>query len=404
MPISGCNSPSRPGSRKGASKPCNGTTQPCPATAKVKITSIRLTSFEFTTDHQKILDNTVNWQGTGNRYPKPEWKEGRSNPSPIGISHNRGQKVKVKIEFEVKPSNATSVTGEIKGSGGGGYLQFLEKTSLSGGKHSATLTSMTKLPDIVAALKGKRIRWKVTADGQTFNIGKVGQYNLYLTHAPPHNSTSYDNTVTEKRMEWVCTTCSGDTAPHESVKKIHDKTGSFDLSASIPIPRWRIAGGTSAQCMDLSKFYQLAAEMLGLSQGNVSLPDPSITRDTGSGEVVYLYPQPGKTTKESASGNDCVRRAVASSTPPHPSPTTHDDYLAHEEVLLVDGSGGWNNFEACYKYQQGGTTKYYAGGAGIESTKQQVMESVCQRTDWTYKALGGWSVCTNPGPSPIDTW
>lgn len=152
--------------------------------------------------------------------------------------------------------------------------------------------------------------------------------------------------------------------------------------------------------MDLSKFYQLASEMLGLGQGDVSLPDPSLTRKTGAGQVVYLYPEPGKTTREETFGDGNSRRMIASSVPPHPPTTTHDFYEPYEDVLMVDGGGGWNNFEACYKYACGGTLKYYAGGADIYATKEAVMNSVCSRTDWVFKASStGWSICTVPGPS-----
>ena len=58
--------------------------------------------------------------------------------------------------------------------------------------------------------------------------------------------------------------CTGHKNGHKSVKEIHDSTSSFDLTASVVSQYWKIAGGTGAQCMDLSKFYMLATEMLGL--------------------------------------------------------------------------------------------------------------------------------------------
>jgi hypothetical protein len=280
----------------------------------------------------------------------------------------------------------------LKGEGPGSLVFEKKGFVFSAGKHTLTLKSDKKLEKKVRILDFK-IQWKTI--GVSVSVTPAETSNkMYVTYDTPYNDTPHDNAVTEKRLAQVCGLCDGDTNGHQSVEKIHGSTGDFDLSASIPSQHWEIAGGRTAQCMDLSKFYMLATEMLGLR----------------TGEVVYLYPQPGKTTNESPSGSAYETRTISGSTPAHASATTHNALKSNEEMLLVDQGGGWNNFEACYKFTHPDTTgvmktRYYAGGAKIYDTKEQVMKSVCKETHWTFESSpGGWSICTTPGPSPVDTW
>lgn len=375
---------------KDAKPPAKKPSYPCePCEKKCKpITSIKIISLEFLSDHKLLKDYFKNWDDGGTRYAKPEWTSAHQYP----VSHNMDKEVEVKIELEVLPSDACPETGDLKGEGPNGLLFEQKGFVFSAGKHTLSLKSDKKLEKKVKILDFK-IAWKTA--GVSVAVTPASTSNkMYVTYDTPYNDTPFDNAVTEKRLEWVCNLCNGDTNGHESVKKIHDSTGTFDLSASIPLQRWEIAGGQSAQCMDLSKFYMLATEMLGLR----------------TGEVVYLYPQPGKKTKESTSGSENERRSISGSTPAHASATTHNKLNPNEEILLVDMSKGWNNFEACYKFTHPDTTgsmktRYYAGGASIYDTPQEVMESVCSETHWTFESsLGGWSICTTPGPSPVDVW
>jgi hypothetical protein len=130
------------------------------------------------------------------------------------------------------------------------------------------------------------------------------------------------------------------------------------------------------------------------------------------GELMFLYPLPGKSTKESTSSMDRASRMVMG--------TEHSDRHAKlsdsEELLLVDRSDGWNQYEACFKFahpDKAGKTKtrYYAGGAGVHDTAHAVMQTVCQKTHWTYVSgrlvstgQASETICKDPGPSPVDIW
>jgi hypothetical protein len=219
---------------------------------------------------------------------------------------------------------------------------------------------------------------------------------IYVTYNKPYNGTSWNNTVTEKRLEWLCSLTSGDYNGHDSVEKVHAKGGKYAVGAPIPKSHWEVAGGVRCECVDLSIFYMLASRMLGLK----------------TGELMFLYPLPGKATKESTDSRDRASRLVMGDE--HEG--RHDVNRDTEELLLVDRSGGWNQYEACFKFthpDKAGKmkTRYYAGGAGIHDTAHDVMKSVCQKTHWTYVTghLGSGeqvkeSICHKPGPSPVDLW
>jgi len=370
------------GKKKDPCDPVN----PCPCSP---ITSIQLLSVEFLSDHKLLLDYTADWESGGARFPKPEWTPAAQHP----VSHSMDQQVEVKVTFEVEPANACPETGTLRGEGPDGIIFEKSGYTFSAGRHEVSLSSSAKLAKKVRVLDFQ-IDWKADGVSVSSFSPSSSSNRMFVTYDTPYNDTGLDNEVTLKRLEWVCTLCDGDSNGHDSVKKIHDSTGSFDLSAPIAANHWDIAGGTTAQCMDLSKFYMLGTEMLGLR----------------TGEVVFLYPKAGKGTKESTSGSDVERRPIASSTPGHASSTAHDDVNPNEELLLEDFNGGWNNFEACFKFTHPdssgtSTTRYYAGGADIYDTAPEVMNSVCRVTHWTFEGSGGgWSICTTPGPSPVDQW
>ena len=380
MCLFGCSRPSKPDMNG-----CKGGVEPCPCKP---ISTVRIVALEFESDHKLLKNYKADWSDGGARYPKPEWTPANQYP----LSHNMDTTVAIKVTIDVLPADACPATGTLKGEGPGGLIFEKAGYSFTPGQHTIAMTSDRKLKKEVQVLDFA-IQWKAEGIGATVTPASTAN-KMYVTYDTPYNDTAYNNNVTEKRMEWVCALCNGDSNGHDSVKKIHDSTASYDLTAPIPSEHWGVAGGTPCQCMDLAKFYMLATEMLGLR----------------SGKVVYLYPKPGKTTKESTSGSDVERRGVASSTPAHASGSTHGAHNPNEEVLLVDHSGGWNNFEACFKFTHQNrpskpNTRYYAGGASDYDTAQDVMKAVCKVTHWTFAGGGGgWSICATPGPSPIDTW
>jgi hypothetical protein len=242
-----------------------------------------------------------------------------------------------------------------------------------------------------------RVTWQTVGVNAKFDFfNDYTENRIYVTYDKPYNNTRWNNTVTEKRLEWLCTLASGDSNGHDSVEKIHEKGGRFAVGAPIPKSHWEVAAGVRCECVDLSIFYMLASRMLGLK----------------TGELVFLYPSPGKVTKESTSSTAREWRMITGDG--HAG--RHDVDRDHEELLLVDLGGGWNQYEACFKFahpDKAGNmkTRYYAGGAEVHDTAHDVMKSVCKMTHWTYvtdyRDSGGKlgeNICHNPGPSPVDVW
>lgn|ERR1039457_2856821 len=374
--------PASPSKDAGADKDAAPCKQECPC---AKITAINIVSVEFVSDHNLLKNYNTDWKSGGVRFPKPEWTPAAQFP----VSHSMDKQVEIKLTIEVLPANACPETGKIRGEAPDGLVFEEASHTFSPGKQTISLKSAQKLPKKVNVMDF-RIAWTTT--GTSVSISPSATVNkMYVTYDTPYNDTPFENDVTEKRLAWVCGLCKGDTNGHDSVKKIHDSTGTYDLSSSTPSPHWKIAGGAHAQCMDLSNFYMLAAEMLGLR----------------TGVIVYLFPQIGKTTKESTNSSDSQRRPVSSS---HAASTTHNSFNPNEKIALLDFSQGWNNYEACFKFthpDSTGTskTRYYAGGADIYDSKEEVMKAVCQRTEWVWQSSqNGWSNCKDPGPSPAEVW
>ena len=45
---------------------------------------------------------------------------------------------------------------------------------------------------------------------------------------------------------------------------------------------------------------------------------------------------------------------------------------------------GFNNFEACLKFIQGGKSKYYGGGADVYDTKEEVIDGCFSMLAWCH--------------------
>jgi hypothetical protein len=299
------------------------------------------------------------------------------------------------LTFRVEPENACPETGSIKGFGPQGITFELKNHTFVPGINRVFMIAQKPLASVVQILDFEVI-WASVGVSAKFDFFTDFTVNkIFVTYAKPYNTTRWNNTVTEKRLEWLCTVANSDYNGHDSVEKIHAKGGKYAVGAPIPKSHWEVAGGVKCECIDLSIFYLLASQMLGLK----------------TGELLFLYPLPGKGTKESTSSMDRASRLVTGSA--HEG--LHDKLEDNESMLLVDGSGGWNQFEACFKFthpDKAGKSKsrYYAGGAGVHDTKEAVMKSVCQKTHWTYvsghtgSGQAAETICSNPGPSPVDVW
>jgi hypothetical protein len=356
--------------------------------ASLLVAKAAITSVDFTSDHNLLLNNNTDWTDSGARYPSTEWIRGSTTNSPISQTKNTSLVLKVKVT--VCPAG---VTFNLNGSGGDAYTTFVATNIAStGADQEVTLTANAPLPNQIATL-AKSISWTVTVNGLSCasDTATSGPHKIYVTYGTPAGSA-----VTERRMAWTVTKCDGEITRHGCVTKIHDGVGNYNLNRAIPPdPLWLIAGGDPAQCYELAGFYGLATHLIGIT----------------GGDVVYIYPKLNKTVKETLAQGDDETRVISS--PPHLATTTHNDVNLIEVMGFADMQGGVNHFEACFKFTAPAGTKYYAGGAGIYNTSQEVMNAICDKTFWLY--LVGFVItptgvvpqhdyCTSPGPNPAEDW
>jgi hypothetical protein len=370
--------------------PANCTVQPCPC---VPIKTLSVQSLAFVGDHGVLTDYRKDFKAGGKKFPKPEFDWDRKDDHPVPVSYSMGQTIVVLLTFEVEPANACPEIGDIVGQGPEGISFRYTNHTFTPGINKVTIKAEKPLERKVQVLDFE-VLWQAKGISAKFDFfADFTKNTVYVTYDTPYNDTGLDNEVTENRLRWVCNLTNGDSNGHDSLRKIHDFPG-FALGATTPDPHWLIATGRlQCECVDLAKFYMLSAEMLGLR----------------TGEVVYLYPKLFKGTKESSNPQDMDTRAVKTSVPPHGEYQSHGNT---EFLMFVDTHGGWNRYEACYKFthpDKAGKmlTRYYAGGAGVYDTKEAVMKDVCKETQWIWevpRSKDPVRICKNPGPYPAEKW
>jgi hypothetical protein len=368
----------------GGSTPADCTIQSCGCES---IAYLTVEALAFIGDHGVLTDYVTDFKAGGKSFPKPEFerRSGRQDP----VSFSMGQVVEVELTFLVGPANACTEHGTLVGRLAKDVYFAVPHTFVAG-VNKARLKAKRPLAAMVQVLDFN-ILWEAHGISADFILlMDFTQNAIYVTYDKPYNDTGLDNQVTLKRLLFVCSVTVGDTDGHVSLKKLHDARGKFDLDAVTPRPtHWIVADGTvGCQCVDLAKFWQLAAEMLGIR----------------AGQVVYLYPKLGKGTKVSTSPEEPETRTASSSTPPHDEV---DRWHHTEELTYIDNAGGWNAYEACYELNHKGKVRYYAGGAEIYETPEQVMADVCTKTIWIFrrpKSHRPIHECTRPGPYPAEVW
>jgi hypothetical protein len=305
----------------------------------VYVPNFEVLELTFTTDHNLLKDNNSDWEDSGTKYTEPEWKSGTNNP----ISQTKNTNVGVKMKIKVTPTDTPSKSYNVVGSGPTG-MNFDTSLSLAGGDNAdKTATSTDKLEDKIHAINGS-IEWKFKLSGGESTPVNTGSHKVYVTYGTPGGSS-----ITEKRVAYVVDKASGQADPHDALAAVHG--GSYVLGSATPTPIWKIAGGTPGECIHLAQFDDAAIQMLGCPAGSIR----------------YLYVKLGESSKESASSSDWEIRASDGA-----------------KLIFEDGSTppGLNNWEAALKYTSGGTTKYYAGGAGIYNSVQDCMDAITTKTYW----------------------
>jgi hypothetical protein len=392
-----------------APTPCDGVT-------------ITLARLRFTSDHGLLTDkmnpstskksDLDRWLPGGTKYEDidpAEWQRSPAHDFPI--SHTKNEKLHLVAEFQVSgPEDASPGEGQVVISGDQGYLTF---------KGSATFTPKNKnkdggttvevhlvadepLPDRVQKIS-RKFTWEVTACGRTFQ-GRSGPHRIYVTFGTPAPEADLPPFPEEplgatlKRMDKAVEL----THPHDSTDPVEAEIGTTPpkkitltrphaivagLSGSFPHYELRAnkslkafshpdylnsLGGAwpmadymedSGECQAIVRFVRDILKQVGVP---------------GTIEIKYVYADPAhpKTGVEADAGDAydntplaLVDQPVKDSDIGKVFPPSHT-HLSGGRVSM-----GFNNYEACMKFTDGGQALYYPGGTegSLWETPDQVL-------------------------------
>jgi hypothetical protein len=393
------------------------------STKKKPITSIKVLTITYNTDHRVLRDKRDNWHDAATAAEqkwiselKPEYRQGENGDKAQPISHSWGERIGVRVELKVEPPDADLESGTLIGESDRAELSFVSgETAFTGGIVTVMALANAALPAKIDLIDGVAVRWKVTTDVKTHSPCGESKHEIYVTAGKPmlakswpmtNNNGQNHNWVTAVRMRHAVKLTKGKSQGHDIVKKIWESYGgAYDLSANGYLNPWNLsASGTTAQCMTICAFIESTAAMLGIV-----------------GTLVYCWPSFSDlngpdVTKSIKAGNPTVwalasptfrpqQRSITS--PPHSDHQKHSKFGGSEIASMVDHAGtpanwtpGWNNYEATFRYTDpGGVTKYYGGGGPIDDTPAQVLDQVCAVIAWCYSTSQSMrTFCSPPGP------
>lgn len=371
----------------------------------VSITGVKLLSLTFTTDHRMLKDNTANWRDTGTVYSKPEFEAGKASKP---ISHTKNRSVGVELELEVSPPGAGPASCNIRGTATFGATSFAQTAVLSGGtvKVAASGTPL-ELRATVEALTGD-IRWEVStaATAATFAAGSSWGHVVFATMDTPVDVGGREGGVTHKRMQRAIALVrgTGASSPHGIVARLMSLFPGYTLIPDPSVPAkydhptyfntteggaWPMADyiPASGECQAIVRFVRAVIKQVGCPGTAVTVvvwADP----DVANGNVVLeaLYPNGGLHNKSKTVGSETWYAYLVDRYPEVGK--VYNIYDASEPLYM-----GLNNFEACLRFEQGGVTRYYGGGAGVYANKDEVILAFYALVWVSLQVVGGKDFC-----------
>jgi hypothetical protein len=345
---------------------------PCPK----RLLTIELISLRFWSDFGLIKNQETKWTDTGSRYPVPEWLTGRQLASPI--VHRLDKNVKLDLTFKGGPPGACAEKGTIAGAGPAG-LTFSKDVTFKPGKQTFTLMSPETTANEVNELD-MSISWSAATELASY-AGRT-QNETYLTMAKPMNEGHQEDGVTKNRAKTAVRLVSeaASLEPHKIVESLMAKFPFYTLRRDPDVPAehvhptyfnksggaWPMAEFTSksGECQAIVRFVRGVLKQVGCpgsAKTYVVWSDPNVS----NGQKVLEAEYPRRTLHDR---NKKVNGVVWSAA------LADRDPVAVDTVFTPD-TMGMNTFEACLRFEHGGTTKYYGGGAGIYDSHEEVIHA-----------------------------
>lgn len=348
---------------------CDGSVSGC---TPQKITSIDINYVKFLSDHGLMKDNTTDYLDTGALYPKIQWKPGARFP----ISHSTTGSIEVEIEMEVKPAGATPESGNLVCEVDGHEWFRQNGINFSPGTQKVKLKS-GPFPNKYIQWKDHAFNWK-TEGVSVSTTPSTTNHEIAFTLGKPEGYE--DSGITQKRMSKSATLLGsyGETDSHKIVKKLMTTLGKYVLRTNPAVPSeyhhpdYYNSKGGAWPLMDYLAYYaecQAIVRFVGDVIKQVGAP--------GTIEMIYVFAKPPnpKVAQEDTTGVTLTGTNYSLVD----SPVTVGQVYPPSHTILPDGSTsvGFNNYEACLKFTDGGVMKYYGGGTGGAAfdNKQQVIKA-----------------------------
>jgi hypothetical protein len=318
----------------------------------VDIVRVTIVSVSFRSDQDLLTDYDTDWGNGGNRYPKPEWPYLSQDPPPV--THTMNQTVTLRLQIQVEPDDATATQATLVGTAPG--MTFTRNGALAGGLHTIDLTSNNRLPARIRALNFA-IAWGATlGDGRVLDLGTT-EHRILVLLGVPTTVQDCPGITTHRMVQAVTETMGVDNpTPHRLAAHILGRWQVYDPHVAHR-NAWALEGDQAgADCQTMVRYTENVLKMVGCP-GEVDWVVVWGRAGNPTVGVENLGPSPHM-TEPLQWYKDVVR------------PT-----LGREKwhATLQDGGGVFNRYEACLKVVHGGTTKYYAGGAGVHDDADSVL-------------------------------
>jgi hypothetical protein len=318
----------------------------------VDIVRVTIVSISFRSDHALLTDYNTDWEDGGNRYQKPEWPYLSQDPPPV--THTMDQTVTLRLQIQVEPDNATATQGTLVGTATG--MTFTRNGALAGGLHSIDLTSNNRLAKRIRR-QNFPIAWGLTlSGGRALDLGTT-QHRIFVTMGRPTTVNLYPG-ITLKRMNKAVseTKDMDDPTPHALAARILGRWQHYDPHVAHR-NAWELEGDQAgADCQTMVRYTEYVLKMVGCP---------------GAVDWIVVWGRAGAPTV----GVENLGPSPHMTEPVQWYKDVVGPTLGREKwhATLQDGGGVFNRYEACLKVAHGGTTRYYAGGAGVHNDADSVL-------------------------------
>ena len=343
------------------------------AEVEIRIVEISLKKIEFTSDHNVICDGTLFNKGV--RFPDIEWDTTSSSNPNAPMTHTAGDDKSVSLRLYLTLKGVESgTTATITGSSDESALNFSYTGNININSENAII------PITANAKIGKQIRkiiatisWQISIEDKTFDIGESGAHLIYTTIGTP-SSIDY-SCPTPGRMDIAIPTVATaiqKTGSYTNYPKIvWNIVGSkkFNLSTNVgtPAAAWAFPA-TGADCISIAMFSRNVCTAMGLP-GNFST------------QIYAAYYKISSDMDRPKTGLPGINLDNPHIVPGSKGETVTAGLDSSCFIILVDGNGGFNNFEAVVVYEFG-TTYYFPGGTNLAYTNEDHIVQLFQTLSW----------------------